>query len=1066
MPRHHQSRLWVRALEQRIAPARYEVDRLDSDPTAISFDPNDPSKGSLAYCIKQANEVPGCDDVIIINMGTIALLSSITISDEINIDPYGASESIIDFSKAGQAFMIDDCNVATSMHVSFTNLTFSGGASAKGGAIFAANEDVTVDGCFITGNKATTGPGGGIYFAGGAGSKLTILNTTISGNTSNGPGGGIYVKGDAAVIIANSTISGNTSGSSGGGIAIVGNGTLDVRNSTLTTNKSTGGLGGGIARLSGSATVTLTSAIVAQNSAVFGPDLGFNTLATVNANNSLVGVDDQGNFNLVGTGIQSGKLGLPLNAKLSPLADNGGQMPTHSPMTGSPAIDLGSNTFGLTTDQRGIGFARDIGKTDVGAIEFTTIPYAKSQRFDVSTAGGTTFNVNVTYTDFAGGSILAASIDTTDIFVSSPNGAILNPVSVMVSPPGDGSPRLAIYTFSSPGGAWDATDNGTYTATLKAGAVSDLDAIPNTVPGQSLGDFRVLIPSNRIVNATNDEVIDMDGKLSLREAIQSGLGSTITFDPTVFAIPQTIKLIFGELVISSPVTIVGSTAGVVIDAQDASRIFKVDGVGSNMNVLFRGLTLVNGFSTASGGGGAILMQDEKVNLFNCAISKCKASSNGGAIAGTTGTVMLDTCTIADNSAGVSGGGIYLIGGSAKVSVKNSTISGNVAISQGAGIYSQFMNQPDAVIVSNCTISGNIANRGGGIFLRDFSGGAQILNSTITANKSIAPMGSGDSRGGGLFASGFGSTFVMQSTILAGNFGADGKPDWNHDVGNQTVTGNDNIVGADDSNDNFMFSPGSTGNQTGTAGTPFDPLINLLANNGGPTQTHSLKTGSPAINLGNTDVGGIVFDQRGPGFFRVRGGRADVGAFELQTTGPPVVSSLIINNGNVQRSLVTTIRVTFSQAVSFTPNATAAFSLTRQSDGAAVTLNAIPDMSNTFVTLTFTGGAVDFISLADGRYTLRAFSSSIFNGNGRLDGDGTGFGSNCDDYIHVGTTDPGPKLFRLFGDSNGDAKVNSVDFAAFRSFFGLPGPSPFDFDNDLVTGSSDFNEFRKRFGLMI
>jgi len=57
------------------------------------------------------------------------------------------------------------------------------------------------------------------------------------------------------------------------------------------------------------------------------------------------------------------------------------------------------------------------------------------------------------------------------------------------------------------------------------------------------------------------------------------------------------------------------------------------------------------------------------------------------------------------------------------------------------------------------------------------------------------------------------------------------------------------------------------------------------------------------------------------------------------------------------------------------------------------------------------------------------------------------------------------LQRLFGDANGDANVNSTDFALFRSTFGL-GASIFDFNYDSSTNSDDFSEFRKRFGLMI
>jgi hypothetical protein len=64
----------------------------------------------------------------------------------------------------------------------------------------------------------------------------------------------------------------------------------------------------------------------------------------------------------------------------------------------------------------------------------------------------------------------------------------------------------------------------------------------------------------------------------------------------------------------------------------------------------------------------------------------------------------------------------------------------------------------------------------------------------------------------------------------------------------------------------------------------DPLLGLLAPNGGPTLTHTLGEGSPAIDAGNDDAA-LKFDQHGEGFSRVYGAAADIGAFEAQPTPP-------------------------------------------------------------------------------------------------------------------------------------------------------------------------------------
>jgi hypothetical protein len=63
------------------------------------------------------------------------------------------------------------------------------------------------------------------------------------------------------------------------------------------------------------------------------------------------------------------------------------------------------------------------------------------------------------------------------------------------------------------------------------------------------------------------------------------------------------------------------------------------------------------------------------------------------------------------------------------------------------------------------------------------------------------------------------------------------------------------------------------------------VLGLLANNGGPTLTHALLVGSPAINTGS-NPNALAFDQRGTPFVRTFGAQTDIGAFELQAAAPP------------------------------------------------------------------------------------------------------------------------------------------------------------------------------------
>ncbi len=176
---------------------------------------------------------------------------------------------------------------------------------------------------------------------------------------------------------------------------------------------------------------------------------------------------------------------------------------------------------------------------------------------------------------------------------------------------------------------------------------------------------------------------------------------------------------------------------------------------------------------------------------------------------------------------------------------------------------------------------------------------------------------------------------------------------------------------------------------------------------------------------------------------------------------PKVSGVVVNASDPQRSRVTTVTIAFDQHVIISGPPEAAFELKRQGDNALPTLAAVVDDSGavTVVTLTFSGTtAVDFGSLADGRYTLTAKAALVSGPGGQLDGDGNGTGG--DNYTMVGT--PANGLFRFFGDADGDGTVATNDLIQFRLALGGTNPY-FDFDNDAAVAASDFIQFRLRFG---
>ncbi len=171
---------------------------------------------------------------------------------------------------------------------------------------------------------------------------------------------------------------------------------------------------------------------------------------------------------------------------------------------------------------------------------------------------------------------------------------------------------------------------------------------------------------------------------------------------------------------------------------------------------------------------------------------------------------------------------------------------------------------------------------------------------------------------------------------------------------------------------------------------------------------------------------------------------------LATVTPPNVASLVVDNGDVQRSMVRSLTVAFNQVVTVGANA---FEV-RLVGGAAVPFTPSVSVVNgqTVVLLTVTGGS----SLADGRYTLTVRANQVTDGLGnQLDG-GT-------DYL--------ANFHRLYGDVNGDATVNAFDYGQFRPAFGSSTGDPtfvewLDFDGDGTINAFDLGQFRDRFGISL
>jgi hypothetical protein len=303
-------------------------------------------------------------------------------------------------------------------------------------------------------------------------------------------------------------------------------------------------------------------------------------------------------------------------------------------------------------------------------------------------------------------------------------------------------------------------------------------------------------------------------------------------------------------------------------------------------------------------GGAIF-NTGVLALVDSVISGNKATDGGGIY--NAGGAILDVANslITRNSAAFYGAGVFNCG---SFTIANSTISANTAGSLGGGfthlqkrhseygsLFPRFpgcyastggtidkstiynnragagggvANLQGGIVVLNSTISGNTAAGSGGGLLNSQYSGTRIENGTITGNI-VNSKGSG--QGGGI-ANGSFAQLDLKLSIISGNKATMGPEIKNSAVG--TVHAESNIFGLNGNSGVYGFFP--------TPGVPapgvkLKNILSRLADNGGPTLTHALVPGSPAIDAAPVDADCPATDQRG--VTRPQGGGCDIGAFE-------------------------------------------------------------------------------------------------------------------------------------------------------------------------------------------
>jgi hypothetical protein len=374
---------------------------------------------------------------------------------------------------------------------------------------------------------------------------------------------------------------------------------------------------------------------------------------------------------------------------------------------------------------------------------------------------------------------------------------------------------------------------------------------------------------------------DDSGPGSLRQAlIDANDGDTINFDVT-----GTIELTSGALAVDKSLTISGPGANLLTVSAGGQQFISAFQIMAGHTVVIEGLTISGGGGFHMGG----ISNAATLTLANCVISE----SHGASGISNAGMLTILNSTINNNHADEEtgqGGGINNVYGT--VTINNSSVNYNSA-SGGGGISSD-----GTVTITDSTIVGNFALGGGGISAR---GTTQITNSTISGNTA----GGGDDHipgsGGGIFA---GGTLTINNSTISWNTA------WGDDFKGPGLGGGIYFwdeIGATTTDNILSYNSATEGNNIYGAVTSFgynvctddcglsgpgdltntDPLLGPLQDNGGPTFTHALLPGSPAIDAGNPRfTPPPVYDQRGPGFRRVRNRRIDIGSFEVQAGQTP------------------------------------------------------------------------------------------------------------------------------------------------------------------------------------
>jgi hypothetical protein len=912
-----------------------------------------------------------------------------------------------------------------------------GGGGGLGGAVFNAAGAVTFTNVTLTANFAQGGPGGG------------YSDGTSGGAGGSGYGGALFNLNGSATLV-NDTLANNGAkpGTAGaGGSAGQADG-ADVYNLQLT----------GTGLPDQAASLTLTDSILADARTGSGRDLVNDAghPGTVNGGPNLV---------MTSAGpLAAGVVALTADPLLAPLANYGGPAPTFALLPGSPALDAGTAANDpatgqpLATDQRGV--ARPQGAApDLGAFEsrgFTlTVLGGSNQSASVGSQFAQKLDVRVTAND-PGVPVTSGVIAFAVSSASNGAAATLSAATVTL---GGSSEASVIATANTTAGNYSVTASAavsvpaTFSLTNLPGAAAASAASAGTPQSAPVGTAFAAALQATVTDAYGNAVPGVTVTFTAPATGASGsfAGGVTTATTDTHGVATAPA--FTASVTAGSYTVTASTAGVSAPAsfsltnQPGAAAAIAASAGTPQSA-----TVGTAFGTA--------LQATVTDAFGNAVPGVTvtfadvASGAGGSFAGAVSTATTDAHGVA----------------TAPTFIANTT-AGSYTVTASAGVFSSarfsLTNQPG-------TAAAIVASSGTPQSAPVGTSFAAALQATVT-----------DAFGNAV--PGVTVTFTAPATGATGSFvlGLNRATTDTHGIATMLALTAGSTAGS------YSVTASAAGvsvpatfsltNQTGaaailtaTAGTPQSTTVGTAFaaalqatvtdafGNAVPGVTVTFATSSTGasgsfaggVTTATTDAHGVAtapaFTANATaGSYTVQATAAGLTAanFALTNTALPALGatdivSVQVDDGSVQRSMVRSLTVTFDRA-GVVP--AGLFEVDRRGGG-TVGLNVTATVVNgvTVATLTFSGPGVVGGSLADGRYTLTA----------------------------GGTAVTVPNFFRLFGDINGDAKVDATDLkaflAAYRSKKGYTANynAYFDYNAHGLVDGRDYYEILARYGTAV